>query len=353
MHRRLCKLREILKGKNLDAAIIYKPENRRYMSGFTGTSGYALITMHEAFFITDFRYVDQAKEQCKEYEIIKHTNERSIYSIINELNLSNLGFEEDFITYHQYMEFSKKLDHIELILLDGVISSLRKIKYEEEINYIKQAANIADEAFLHICNYMRPGITEKDVALELETFMKKEGASSTSFDTIVASGIRSSLPHGVASNKLLEKGDFVTLDFGCIYNGYCSDMTRTIVLGKANDQQKEIYHIVLEAQQKALQCIKPGITGMEADKIARDMIIARGYGENFGHGLGHGVGLEIHEEPSLSPIGKEILQVGMIVTDEPGIYIPDFGGVRIEDLLMITESGNKVLSKSPKNLIEI
>jgi Xaa-Pro aminopeptidase len=353
LHRRLCKLRDILKGKNLDAAIIFKPENRRYMSGFTGTSGYALITMNKAFFLTDFRYVDQAKQQCKEYEIIKHTNERSIFSIINELNLNNLGFEENFITYHQYMEFSKELDHIELIPLDGAISSLRKIKYEEEIKYIKQAANIADEAFLHICNYMKPGIAEKNVALELETFMKKEGASSTSFDTIVASGIRSSLPHGVASDKLLEKGDFVTLDFGCIYNGYCSDMTRTIVLGKANEQQREIYHIVLKAQQEALAAIKPGITGIEADKIARDVITSCGYGEYFGHGLGHGVGLEIHEDPSLSPIGKEVLKEGMIVTDEPGIYIPDFGGVRIEDLLMITKSGNKVLSKSPKNLIEI
>lgn len=353
MHRRLCKLREILKEKKLDAAIIFKPENRRYISGFTGTSGYALITIDKAFFLTDFRYIDQAKEQCKEYDIVKHTNERSIFSIINELNLNNLGFEEDFITYHQYMEFSKELDPIELIPLDGVISSLRKIKDEEEIKYIRQAAHIADEAFLHICNYMRPGIAEKHVALELETFMKKEGASGTSFDTIVASGIRSSLPHGVASDKLLEKGDFVTLDFGCIYNGYCSDMTRTIVLGKANERQKEIYHIVLKAQQKALVAIKPGITGIEADKVARDFITSCGYGEYFGHGLGHGVGLEIHENPRLAPIGDEVLKEGMIVTDEPGIYIPDFGGVRIEDLLMITESGNKVLSKSPKNLIEI
>lgn len=353
LHRRLCKLREILKEKKLDAAIIFKPENRRYISGFTGTSGYALITIDKAFFLTDFRYIDQAKEQCKEYDIVKHTNERSIFSIINELNLNNLGFEEDFITYHQYMEFNKELDPIELIPLDGVISSLRKIKDEEEIKYIRQAAHIADEAFLHICNYMRPGIAEKDVALELETFMKKEGASGTSFDTIVASGIRSSLPHGVASDKLLEKGDFVTLDFGCIYNGYCSDMTRTIVLGKANERQKEIYHIVLKAQQKALAAIKPGITGIEADKVARDFIASCGYGEYFGHGLGHGVGLEIHEAPRLSPIGDEVLKEGMIVTDEPGIYIPDFGGVRIEDLLMITESGNKVLSKSPKNLIEI
>ncbi|QXM07475.1 M24 family metallopeptidase [Crassaminicella indica] len=352
LHRRIYKLREILKEKKLDAALIHKPENRRYISGFTGTSGYALITMNKAFFITDFRYIDQAKQECKEYDIVKHDNEYNIYSIINELNLQYLGFEEDFITYNQYKEFSKKLNNT-LVPLNGAINSMRKIKYEEELKFIEQAANIADEAFLHICEYIKPGITERAVALELEFFMKNKGATATSFDTIVASGIRSALPHGVASNKTLEKGDFITIDFGCIYKGYCSDMTRTIVLGKANDKQKEIYNIVLEAQLKALEEIKPGITGREADKIARDFITSKGYGKNFGHGLGHGVGLEIHEEPRLSPIGKELLQVGMVVTDEPGIYLSGFGGVRIEDLLVITENGNRVLSKSPKHLIEI
>ncbi|QEK12137.1 aminopeptidase P family protein [Crassaminicella thermophila] len=353
MLRRLSKLREILKKKNLDAAIIYKPENRRYISQFTGTSGYALITVDRAFLITDFRYIEQSRKECKEYEIIEHSNNYSIYSILNELSINRLGFEDDFVTYMQYKEFSEKLNNIELVPLDGAINILRKIKYEEEINNIEKAAIIADEAFGYICEYIKPGISEKDIALELENYMKRKGATATSFTTIVASGVRSSLPHGVASDKLVEKGDFITIDFGCIYNGYCSDMTRTIVLGKANDKQKEIYNIVLEAQLRALDAIKPGITGMDADKIARDFIKSKGYGENFGHGLGHGVGLEIHEDPRLSPTGKDTLQSGMVVTDEPGIYIPDFGGVRIEDLVVITKTGNRVLSKSPKQLLEL
>lgn len=353
MQRRLSKLREILKEKNLDGAIIYKPENRRYISDFTGTSGYALITIDRAFFITDFRYIEQSKRECKAYEIIEHNNKYSIYSILNELNINRLGFEEDFVTYMQYKEFNEKLNNTELVPLDGTINILRKIKYEEEITYIEKAATIADEAFGYICEYIKPGISEKDIALELENYMKRKGATATSFETIVASGVRSSLPHGVASDKLVEKGDFITLDFGCIYNGYCSDMTRTIVLGKASDKQKKIYNIVLEAQLKALEVIKPGIKGMDVDKIARDFIQLKGYGKNFGHGLGHGVGLEIHEDPRLSPIGKDILQAGMVVTDEPGIYIPEFGGVRIEDLVVITETGNRVLSKSPKQLLEL
>lgn len=342
-----------MKEKKLDGAIIYKPENRRYVSGFTGTSGYALITLDRAIFITDFRYIDQSTKECIGYEVVKHSNERTIYSIINDLGIKKLGFEEDFVTYSQYKEFEKKLDSISLMPLEGSLSKLRTIKDQEEIELIQKAASIADEAFLHICDYIKEGMTEKEIALELETYMKKKGATGTSFDTIVASGIRSSLPHGVASDKIVEKGDFITIDFGCIYNGYCSDMTRTIVLGKASEKQKEIYSIVLEAQMKALEAIRAGITGIEADKVARDVIESKGYGQYFGHGLGHGVGLEVHEMPRLSPIGEDTLQPGMVVTDEPGIYIPDFGGVRIEDLLVITEDGHRVLSKSPKDLLEL
>jgi Xaa-Pro aminopeptidase len=192
-----------------------------------------------------------------------------------------------------------------------------------------------------------------DVALELEYFMKKKGATGLSFDSIVASGKRSSLPHGVASDKIIEDGDFLTLDFGCVYNGYCSDMTRTIVVGKASERQKEIYNIVLNAQMRALENIKPGMTGFELDKIARDVIIDAGYGEYFGHGLGHGVGLEVHEMPNVNPNAQNTLLPGMIITDEPGIYIPDFGGVRIEDLIVITINGYEVLSSSTKKLIEL
>ncbi|MBF8982648.1 aminopeptidase P family protein [Lutibacter sp. B2] len=353
MYRRISKFKEILKEKKLDGGIIYKPENRRYMSGFTGSSGYVLITADKTFFITDFRYIEQSKSECKEYEIIEHNDKHTIYSILNDLNLNSLGFEEDFVTYNQYKEFKEKLNKTKLIPLDGAISSLRIIKYEDEVASIEKAASIADDAFKHICGYIKPGITEKEVAIELEFYMKRKGASATSFDTIVASGVRSSLPHGIASDKVIQNGDFITMDFGCIYNGYCSDMTRTVVLGKASDKQKEIYNIVLEAQTKALEAIKPERDCVEIDKVARDIIKSKGFGEYFGHGLGHGVGLEVHENPRLSPTSKDLLKPGMVVTDEPGIYIPDFGGVRIEDLVLVTQTNHKVLSKSPKELIEL
>ncbi|WP_330375460.1 Xaa-Pro peptidase family protein [Inediibacterium massiliense] len=353
MLHRISKLRSVLQERDLEGILIFKPENRRYISGFTGTHGYVLITMDQAIFITDSRYIQQASKQCIDYDILEHNYQHNIYSIIQKLNLKNIGFEDDFITYDQYLEFKKNLNGINLVPIQGIINDLRIIKDEKEIQSIRKAASIADEAFKHVCSYIKSGMTENEVALELEFFMKKKGASSLSFDTIVASGIRSSLPHGVASSKKIEEGDFITMDFGCIYDGYCSDMTRTIVLGKANVKQKEIYNIVLEAQENALAAIKPGMKGLDIDQIAREIISSRGYGENFGHGLGHGVGLEIHEEPTLSPKGNIILQPGMVVTDEPGIYIPKFGGVRIEDLILVTEAGCEILSKSSKKLIEL
>ncbi|WZL71454.1 Xaa-Pro peptidase family protein [Clostridiaceae bacterium 35-E11] len=353
LNLRLDKLRRMIHQKNIDGVIAYKPENRRYLSGFTGTAGYVVVTIDKAFFITDFRYVEQARRECVEYEIIEHNDRRSVYSILNDLNLKTLGFEDDFVTYSQYKEFLENLTKTQFIPLDGTMNHLRKIKDADEIDNIEKAAIITDEAFGYICEYIKPGVSEKEIALELEMYMKRKGASALSFEIIVASGIRSSLPHGRASNKLIEKGDFITMDFGCIFNGYCSDMTRTIVVGKANEKQKEIYGIVLEAQIQALDAIRPGAAGIDVDKIARKVISTKGYGKNFGHGLGHGVGLEIHEAPRLSPTSKDILEAGMVVTDEPGIYIPDFGGVRIEDLVVVTQTGNRVLSKSPKELIEL
>ncbi|WP_432665228.1 Xaa-Pro peptidase family protein [Wukongibacter baidiensis] len=353
MNNKVERFRKSLKENNLNSAIVFKPENRRYLSGFTGTSGYVVITEDKNLFITDFRYTKQASDQCKDFEIVQHTNDRTLYDILNELGLKNMGFEDAFVTVSQYNEFNEKLVGIELKPLKGTLGKLRTIKEQDEIDEIRKAAEIADKAFEYICGVIKPGITEWEVALELESFMKKKGATATSFDSIVASGIRSSMPHGVASHKVIEDGDFVTLDFGCVYNGYCSDMTRTIVVGKASEKQKEIYNVVLEAQEAALKAIKPGITGYDADKVARDIITEKGYGEYFGHGLGHGVGLEVHESPRLSPLGKDVLEPNMVVTDEPGVYLPDFAGVRIEDLIVVTENGCERLSKSPKHLIEL
>ncbi|MCG8541638.1 MAG: Xaa-Pro peptidase family protein [Clostridia bacterium] len=347
------KFRKSLKEKGLDSAIVFKPENRRYLSKFSGSSGYVVITEDKNIFITDFRYVQQAFDECKGFEIIQHTNDKTIYDILNGLCINKLGFEDEFVTVSQYNEFIEKLNDIHFTPLKDTLNRLRAIKDEDEIDEIRKAAHIADKTFEYICSILKAGITEWEVALEIENFMKKKGAAGTAFKSIVASGKRASLPHGVASHKVIEEGDFVTLDFGCIYNGYCSDMTRTVVIGKATDRQKEIYNIVLEAQEAVLGFIKPGITGYDADKIARDIIKAKGYGDYFGHGLGHGVGLEVHELPKLSPLGKDTLQANMVVTDEPGIYLPDFGGVRIEDLIVVTENGCEVLSKSPKHLIEL
>ena len=355
INNRINLLKEKLVKEKVDGVLLYKPENRRYISGFTGSTGYVLITKNKTLFVTDFRYIEQAKDQCVNYEIVQINKDYTIHNIIKEENIKKLAIEDDYATYGFIQEITEKNNHMEIIPLKGLLTNLRMIKEKEEIDIIKKSANITDDAFNHILTVIKVGMTEREVANELEHYMKKLGASGPSFDFIVASGKRSSLPHGVASNKVIEDGDFVTIDMGCVYEGYCSDMTRTFVMGRATDKQKEIYDIVLEAQEAALMSIKPGITGFELDKVARDIISNKGYGENFGHSLGHGVGLEVHELPRIAnhESANTELAPGMVITDEPGIYIPDFGGVRIEDLVVVTEDGCEILSKSTKELIEI
>lgn len=352
---RVNKLRSKMNENAIDNILVFKPQNRKYLSNFTGSTGFVLITKESNYFATDFRYIEQAKVQCKGFEIVELNNEFTIFSLLNKLNITKLGIEETYITYNFVNQLKDEVEDINLIKSDKLVNDLRLIKDLEEINLIEKAAEITDKAYEHILKIIKPGMIERDIAIELEYFMRKNGAEGPSFSFIVASGERSALPHGVASSKVINNGDIVTIDMGCIYKGYCSDMTRTFVLGKANDKQKEIYNIVLKAQKTALQAIKPGITGYEVDKIARDIIESYGYGKYFGHGLGHGVGLEVHEQPRLAKhdSAKKMLRSGMVVTDEPGIYIPDFGGVRIEDLIAITDDGYKVLSKSNKELIEI
>lgn len=356
MEKRLAKLRERLSENNLDAAFLYSGENVRYLSGFTSsTDGYVIVTKNNEYFLTDFRYKDQAHNQCKGFEIIIHNNSLmdDIKNIVQNNKVNSIGIEDTFMTVAMYEKLKSNLQGIEISPLKDILSSIRMIKDADEIAAIEKAASIADSAFEHILDFIKPGVTEKEVALELEYTMKKNGATDLSFESIVASGVRSSLPHGVFTDKVINNGEFLTLDFGCVYNGYCSDMTRTVFVGKADDKQKKIYNIVLEAEKMALEQYKPGMLGKEIDKVARDIISAEGYGANFGHGLGHGVGLVVHEDPRVSPLGEIKLQAGMVVTDEPGIYISEYGGVRIEDLVLITEDGYRVLSKSPKHLIEL
>ena len=349
---KLKRFRENLAKEQVDAMIITNPYNRRYISNFTGSSGIVIISEKEAKFITDFRYTEQAAKQAAGFEIIKHTGpiENEVAAQAKAMGAKKIGFEQDDLTFATYKIYEGLVEG-ELVPISGFVEKLRLIKTPEEIKILKDAADIADAAFEHILGFIRPGLTEMEVSNELEFFMRKAGATSSSFDTIVASGARSALPHGVASDKVIEKGDFVTLDYGALYNGYISDITRTIAVGEPSDELKKIYAITLEAQVYAMENIKPGLTGKQADALARDIIAAKGYGEYFGHSLGHGIGLEVHEGPGLSLKSDMILEEGMTVTCEPGIYLPGIGGVRIEDDLLLTEGGNERLTHSTKELI--
>jgi len=349
---KLEKLRATFEQLHIDGLLITSNYNRRYMTGFTGTAGVVLVSKTKAIFITDFRYTEQAAAQCPDFEIVKHTASifEEVAKVAKEIGITKLGFEQDTLTFASYKQYEQKCE-AELVPISGVIEKLRLIKSSAEIKILKEAAKIADAAFEHITSYIRAGITELDVSNELEFFMRKQGATSSSFDIIVASGHRSALPHGVASDKVIEKGDLVTLDFGAYYNGYVSDITRTVAVGQPTDQLKEIYDIVLEAQLRGMAGLKAGITGRQADALTRDYITEKGYGPNFGHSTGHGIGLEVHEGPGLSFKSDIVLEPGMVVTCEPGIYIPGIGGVRIEDDTIITNEGNESLTHSPKELI--
>ncbi|MFX0559250.1 M24 family metallopeptidase [Tepidibacillus infernus] len=355
MEKRIERLRKTFKDLQIEGMLITSASNRRYISGFTGSAGYVLITQKDAIFITDFRYVDQAKNQAASYEIIQHQG--SIVETVNEqlkrLSIQVLGFEQDFVTYSLYKQFEETFVNIELKPISQVIEKLRMIKDPNEVALIRKAAEIADQAFSYILTAIKPGMKETDVAFQLECKMRELGAEGASFDTIIASGYRSAMPHGVASDKVIQSGDLVTMDFGAIYQGYVSDITRTIIMGTPNQKQKEIYQIVLEAQLNGVQHVKAGMSGKEADALTRDIISKFGYGEYFGHSTGHGIGLDVHEGPGLSFKSDIILQPGMVVTVEPGIYITDFGGVRIEDDVLITDHGREIITQSTKELLII
>ena len=349
---KLTKLRSMLRQEGIDGLLLTNSYNRTYMTGFTGTAGVVLLSAERALFITDFRYVEQAQKQAVGYEIVQHTGPitEEVAKRAKELGITKLGFEQDTLTYSEYRMYGDKTE-AELVPVSGLVEKLRLIKTDAEIKILKEAAQIADAAFTHILSFIRPGVSELAVSNELEFFMRKQGAASSSFDIIVASGHRSALPHGVASEKLIETGEFVTLDFGAYYKGYCSDITRTIAVGEPSQDLKDIYDVVLEAQLRGLDGIRAGVTGKEADALTRDYITEKGYGQYFGHSTGHGIGLEIHEGPGLSIRSDTVLEPGMAVTVEPGIYIAGLGGVRIEDDVIVTKEGNEILTHSPKELI--
>lgn len=343
----------------IDAAIIYSSVNRFYLTGFKSSDGIVIITKNNAYLIVDFRYYEIARRTVENFKVVLSNDFRSaIMDIIKKENLSGILLEFEKLTFSVAKNFESIINEcganaIISSTLDDVLSSMRIIKTKKEVGKIKVAQQIAEAAFDFVLPRIRPGLREKDVALDLEFFMRRNGASSSAFDIIVVSGKNSSLPHGEPSNKVIEEGEFVVIDIGAVYKGYSSDMTRTIAISGINDRQKEVYDTVLKAQNAALDLLKPEAKCSDIDKVARDIIYGAGFKDCFGHSLGHGVGLEVHEGPSLSPKSKEILKAGMVVTVEPGIYIKDDFGVRIEDMVLIEDSGYMNFTHIKKDLIII
>ncbi|MDR3288506.1 MAG: Xaa-Pro peptidase family protein [Peptococcaceae bacterium] len=352
---RLLAVRQAMRQEAVDAFVVMNPANVRYLSRFTGSTATLLITLEQAFLLTDSRYIEQAKLQAGEYQTLDTEGEtfRALGLLAAPAPWERIAFEGTSITFEDYGRLSAALKGKELCSHSSLIKRLRSVKDEGEIALIRQAVALADQAFAHLLRTLAVGQTEAEISLALEFHMRQAGASGGAFEFIVASGWRSAMPHGVASPKKTAPGELLTLDFGAVYEGYCSDMTRTLCLGIATEQQREIYEIVLAANKAGIAAIKPGIKGREVDAAARKLIADAGYGAYFGHGLGHSLGLEIHEGPSLNKSEEQTLEPGMVVTVEPGIYLPSWGGVRIEDLVLVTERGGEVLTQAPKEFMII
>ncbi len=356
---RLQNLRAQLPFLGCDALAITHLTNVRYLSGFSGSSGMILVTPDAAHFISDFRYRAQAQSQVGDLLKI-HIAERGLWretaKIIKKSGATKIGFEAQHTSVAAWQETQKLLgESCETVAISHAVENLRLLKDKDEVKIIRDAVRIADETMAEVLAQLRAGLSEREVAQLIENGVRARGASGLSFETIVASGTRGALPHGVASDKKLERGDMITIDMGAKFNDYCSDMTRTVCLGKSNEKQREIYEITFRAQVAACEALRPGLGCKAADAVARKIIGDAGYLKEFGHGLGHGVGIDIHEAPRLSKLGSGKLAAGMIVTSEPGIYLAEFGGVRIEDMLLITENGAEILTQTPKpvHLLEL
>ncbi|MBO5203510.1 MAG: aminopeptidase P family protein [Clostridia bacterium] len=354
----LSRFQSALASTDADAAIISSELNIRYLCGFDYTDGYLLIFPHKAYLLADFRYIEAARACVKDFEVIMPDCDMltALYELLRQGGALTVSIEDASLSCAQFTKMSEKMSGITLATgASEMLRTQRAVKLPYELELIDKAQRITDAAFEHILGFISPSVTERDVALELEFFMRRMGAESTAFDTIAVSGKSSSLPHGVPADKKLSHG-FLTMDFGAKYMGYCSDMTRTVVIGKADDEMKKVYNTVLSAQRAALEKIHERILCREADRIARDIITDAGFGKCFGHSLGHGVGMYIHESPSLSQRadGDSVLCRGNVVTVEPGIYLEGKYGCRIEDMIAIDESGNVLnFTQSPKELLEL
>lgn len=356
---RLARLRETLAREQLDALLVSQPENRRWLSGFTGSTGWLLISAdglnRPALFATDFRYFDQVALECPGFELVKITTNLAevLPGMIAQAGVRQVGFEADHATYASIQEWAEAAKECEWVPTTGLITALRAVKDAAELTAVRAAIALTDEALAAVLPGIRPGLTELELSWQIESYMRTHGAEGVAFELIVSSGPNSARPHARATSQPLLAGQPIIIDIGARVGGYCADLTRTFCLGQPADPGRfwEVYHTVLRAQTAAEAAIRPGMTGKEGDAVARDLITAAGYGDYFGHGLGHGVGLAIHEEPRLSRIHTTALPAGALLTVEPGIYLPGWGGVRIEDMILITENGAEVLTRSPKEPI--
>ena len=339
-------LSALLENVKTDSLLLTDLQNIRYFCGFTGSSAHLLVTNTGNFFFTDGRYEVQAQNEVFGADIIVTKKMlESVKEIVSQLGINKITFEAKNLSYYHWEQLNDKLDNVELQPLKDEVKELRKIKDKKEVECIKKGANIAKDAFFSTIELVKPGVREIDVALALEVEIRKRGAEKVSFDIIVASGKRSALPHAVPTEKTIDDGDLVVIDFGVVVHGYHTDETCTMKVGCLSSEAKEIYSTVNDAQRLAIEVIRPGVKACDIDATARDHICNKGYGQYFGHGTGHGVGLDVHELPVINEMGETVLEEGMVFTVEPGIYLPEVGGVRIEDMVLVTESGYDVLTK--------
>ena len=350
MPNRLDQLRRLIADQDLELLLVSQPENRRYLSGFSGSAGVLIIGGDLALLATDFRYYEQVRQEAPGFQLIQV--ERSIKETLGaqlrSLGVRRVGYESHAVTVEAFGQWQESAPQIDWAPTSGWVESLRQIKDEEELATIEMAVRIADEAMEHVGERIRPGMTEREVAWDLEVYMRTHGADKLSFDTIVASGPNGAMAHAVTTDRPIEWGDPIVIDMGCVYRGYCSDLTRSFCLGGASSEYRKVWDTVLQAQLAAEEGLRAGLSGIEADAIARRIIYDAGYEGKFGHGLGHGVGLAIHEPPRASFTSEDTLRAGTVVTVEPGIYVPGWVGIRIEDMVVVTDGGCRVLTRSSK-----
>ncbi|RNC69850.1 MAG: aminopeptidase P family protein [Desulfuromonadales bacterium] len=349
---RVVKARGYVEKHDVEAFLFLNLSNVRYLAGFTGSDGALVVGRDSSWFLTDSRYTTQAAQEVSGCSNIEYRGKlEGIVSLLSDQGFRRVGFEAEHTTVAFLNALADKLPGVDLVPVGEELGQLRIVKEEKELGFLAETARIASESLLASLSGLKPGMSERDFALALEFAMRRAGADDKSFDFIIASGERGALPHGRASEKTISVGELVTIDFGAVLNGYCSDETVTVCLGEPNARQREIYGIVKEAHDRAIAAVKPGVGFRELDAMARGYIEEQGFGDRFGHGLGHGVGLDVHEKPVVSPRGEGIVEEGMVFTIEPGIYIPGWGGVRIEDTVAVTGDGCRLLTRVPKELI--